>query len=175
MGNPDVVLVKDLINTDEPSWNNSILNTHFLSIDKDQIECIPLINLANDDEIIWHFNQDGNYTVRSGYQAIQNWKITTISEPSNSNIETNLWKKLWTIHTIPRHKMILWRVLNNTLPLRSELGKRGILCNPLCPRCNSKIESMEHVFMTCPKITRIWFGSQLNLRITDQPISNFQD
>lgn len=29
--------------------------------------------------------------------------------------------------------------------------------------------------MTCPKITRIWFGSQLNLRITDQPISNFQD
>lgn len=29
--------------------------------------------------------------------------------------------------------------------------------------------------MTCPKITRIWFGSQLNLRIMDQPISNFQD
>lgn len=71
--------------------------------------------------------------------------------------------------------MILWRVLNNSLPLRSELGKRGIHCNPLCPRCNSKIESMEHVFMTCPKTTKIWFGSQLNLRITNQPITSFQE
>lgn len=29
--------------------------------------------------------------------------------------------------------------------------------------------------MTCPYITRTWFGTQLNLRINNQPITNFVD
>lgn len=29
--------------------------------------------------------------------------------------------------------------------------------------------------MTCPKISRTWFGFQLSIRITDHPISDFKD
>lgn len=82
-------------------------------------------------------------------------------------------KKLWALKTIPRHKNFLWRVINNSLPLRSELGKRGIQCSPLCPHCNSKIEDINHAFMTCSYITRVWYGSQLNINIDKSPITNF--
>lgn len=47
--------------------------------------------------------------------------------------------------------------------------------SPLCPRCNEKIETLEHVFVTCSKITRTWFGSQLNLKILDHQITNLTD
>jgi hypothetical protein len=79
------------------------------------------------------------------------------------------------LHTIPRHKMLLWRILNNALPLRVSLEKRGVHCSPLCPRCNAKLETQNHVFMECPLITRTWFGSPLNLRILNQPINNYSD
>lgn len=71
--------------------------------------------------------------------------------------------------------MLIWRILNKALPLRSELEKRGIQCSPLCPRCNAKLETSTHTFMTCPMINRTWFGSNLNLKILNQPISDFSD
>jgi len=60
--------------------------------------------------------------------------------------------------------------------VRSELNKRGTRCTPLCPRCESRIETLdEHAFMTCPYVTRTWFGSPLNLKITEQQIPDFKD
>jgi hypothetical protein len=76
-----------------------------------------------------------------------------------------LWQKLWKINTIPRHKTLLWRILNNSLPIRNELHTRGVNCSLLCPRCNSKLETLTHLFMDCPLSERVWFGSQLSINI----------
>lgn len=100
--------------------------------------------------------------LKSGYQAIQQWKANHVV-PTSSNILN------------PRHKTILWRILNNALPIRSELEKRGIFCSPLYPRCNSKVETLDHIFMNCCHIYKTWFGSKLNIKILDQPITNFFD
>lgn len=128
LGLPNLKYVKDLINSDDSSRNMEKLNQHFLPIDTIQIEQIPLINTNNTDEPMWMFESNGIYTVSSGYQAIQSWKHNSTTSPSTSSKDTTLWKKLWATHTIPRHKMIFWRILNNFLPLRSELSKRGIQC-----------------------------------------------
>jgi hypothetical protein len=69
----------------------------------------------------------------------------------------------------------MWRILHNSLPVRTELNKKGVRCSILCPRCNSKTESITHIFMQCPKVARIWFGSSLTIKFPDQPNPNFID
>jgi len=103
---------------------------------------------------MWMFEPDGQYVVKSGYRALQFWKNIDQLQPSTSSTSTKVWDKIWKIHSIPRHKIILWRVLNNALPVRYELIKRRIRASLLCPRCNSKIETLTHTFMTCHMVSR---------------------
>ena len=50
---------------------------------------------------MWMYDKTGNYTVKSGYSAIQTWKIQDNHNPSTS---TNN-HKLWSLYTIPRRKI----------------------------------------------------------------------
>jgi hypothetical protein len=70
---------------------------------------------------MWIGDQHGTYTVKSGYQVLQNWNKINSENPSTSDSKSPIWKKLWDFHTIPRHKMLLWRILNKALPLKNEL------------------------------------------------------
>lgn len=124
---------------------------------------------------MWMFEQEGNYSVKSGYEAIQLWKASSNIGPSTSTFDNNVYQKLWKIKTIPRHKMILWRIINGTLPVRAELNHRGVNCPILCPRCNSSVETINHLFMKCSNTGKVWFGSQLSLRMENLPIRNFSD
>jgi 5-carboxymethyl-2-hydroxymuconate isomerase len=76
---------------------------------------------------------------------------------------------------MPRHKMLLWRIINNSLPVRAELNERGVQCPILCPRCNSKVETTTHLFMHCPNSEKVWFGSQLAIRMPNIPNHSFSD
>jgi hypothetical protein len=175
MENSNLRYVKDLISPEGSPWKSSIIQDTFLPIDQESIEQIPLVNTLTKDTIMWMYEPHGNYTVKSGYQALQSWKISNSDSPSSSGNSSDIWKKLWFIHTIPRHKMLTWRILNNALPTISALEKKGIQCSFLCPKCNAKIEDTNHIFMSCPNIIRAWFGSALNLQIKDQPINHFSD
>jgi hypothetical protein len=70
--------------------------------------------------------------------------------------------------------MLIWRILQRALPVRSELNKRGVPCNILCPRCLLKEETIEHVFMNCQHADRIWFGSKLGIKF-DHRHTNFPE
>jgi hypothetical protein len=125
---------------------------------------------------MWMYESNGIYSVKSGYQAIKSWQAQqNHTSIPNCSSETKVWKKLWALRTIPRHKVMLWRILHKSLPVRSELNKRGVPCSILCPRCNSKMETITHSFMTCPNIHRTWFGSSLTIKFLDQPNPNFID
>jgi len=69
--NSQVRMVKDLILTNPLRWNSDYLNTHFLNIDKEHIEQIPLIGSSHKDELMWMFEPNGVYSVKSGYRAIK--------------------------------------------------------------------------------------------------------
>jgi hypothetical protein len=88
-----------------------------------------------EDTLMWPHSKDGAYTVRSGYNLMVKWQEA--SNPSSTNTHNNnkIWKKLWSLPTIPRHKALLWRIIQRYIPVRGELGKRGITCPIDCPRC----------------------------------------
>ena len=65
--------------------------------------------------------------------------------------------------TIPRHKALIWRIIQQAIPVRSALSKRGVQCLILCPRCLQKEETINHVFMDCHHTSKIWFGLKLGV------------
>ena len=60
--------------------------------------------------------------------------------------------------------MILWKICNNCLPVRSELQKRNNRTPGLCIFCNKEEETLEHLFLQC-FARAVWFASDLTLRM----------
>lgn len=85
---------------------------------------------------------------------------------TNSNPHNLIWKKIWSLRTIPRHKTLLWRIANKSIPVRSALNHRGIQCSILCPICLQGEETISHLFMECDRVTRVWFGSNLGIKFS---------
>lgn len=140
-------------------WKTDLIDNIFLEFEGNQIKQIPLVNKDIEDQLMWMGTQDVNYTVKSGYATIQQWKNNNQPSNSSGNSLSQMWKKLSYINTIPRHQIIIWRILNKAIPVRDELMSRGIKCPMLCPRCNMKVESINHAFMSFKRVTKVWFGS----------------
>jgi hypothetical protein len=172
--NQNVDKVCDLIATTPKSWNTTVINQNFMPFESSLIHQIPLINETVMDQLMWPHSREGNYTVKSGYNLLKLWQESTNPNSSNYNRQNNIWKKLWNLPTIPRHKMLLWRILQRALPVRSELNQRGVPCNILCPRCLLKEETIEHVFVQCQHADMIWFGSKLGIKF-DHNHTNFPE
>jgi len=127
-----------------------------------------------EDDIVWSGTKDGNYSVKSGYHAIKSWEDlarTNNSGPSNTN--DTVWTNLWHLNIPPKYIHLIWRILNNGLPVKTNLVKRGIKSDSLCPRCNRSPETVSHTFMDCDWSQRVWFASSLNINFTTSAYNNF--
>jgi len=124
---------------------------------------------------MWMYLDIGDYTVKTGYRAIQQWKTNRDQGSSNSEMMESIWKKVWGLDTIPMHRMLIWRILNNALPVRDSLEKKGINCSLLCPRCKAGIETIDHLFRKCELTKRNFFGSQLGIIRQDEFDTNFNE
>ncbi|KAK2382213.1 Ribonuclease H superfamily protein [Trifolium repens] len=67
--------------------------------------------------------------------------------------------------------MLLWRIMQEAIPVKSALNHRGVQCQILCPRCFQKEETIDHIFMKCHHATRIWFGSKLGVNFSNCNLS----
>jgi hypothetical protein len=85
---------------------------------------IPITNINYQDELCWPKTTDGTYTVKSGCHAIKEWDNKT-GDPSTSgsNNDNPCWGKNWMQNIPPKHNHLVWRILNNALPVRDNLNK----------------------------------------------------
>lgn len=143
-------MVKDLLTNNPFDWNYNLIQEKFLPIDSNQIIKLPIIQQSKEDELMWMYDKSGNYTVKSGYATIQSWKKRDDKEPSTSSNNDVLWNKLWHTHTIPRHRMLLWLVINNSPSLRVELNKKGVHCSILCPYVNIRSKLLHTYSCSVP-------------------------
>jgi hypothetical protein len=116
---------------------------------------------------MWPHAKDGNYSVKTGYNYLKQRLDAASPSSANNNNSDKTWKRLWSLYTIPRHKILLWRITQRAIPVRSELSKRGVLCNILCPRCLLKEETIDHAFMQCQHASKIWFDSKLGINFNN--------
>jgi hypothetical protein len=167
--------VKELMIPETRWWNRQLVNNTFLPFEAEQILQIPIMNISRDDVFTWPRSRDGEYTVKSGYQAIKDWNEDN-NNPSTSytNKPNPTWQKLWKMKIPPKHSSLIWRILNNALPVTHNLRKRGINCYPLCYKCKDGTEDQDHVFSKCIWAQQIWFASPLTVRFVN-PNQSFSD
>ncbi|KAL8496802.1 hypothetical protein ACS0TY_020469 [Phlomoides rotata] len=87
------------------------------------------------NKVIWHFSNNGSYTVKSAYKAASTLVI-------NDGIEGKVeWKKLWNLKIPPKLKSWYWRVCRNFLPTRERLWEKGLHISPICVMCQYGVET----------------------------------
>ena len=94
--NPKIKMIKDLIldAPPPPRWNQALIEHTFLPSEGSQIQQIPITHVRTQDSIIWMFFENGEYTIKTGYQVIQVWKRNGDQGASNSDFMDTIWKKL---------------------------------------------------------------------------------
>ncbi|KAJ1391634.1 Ribonuclease H-like superfamily [Sesbania bispinosa] len=69
----------------------------------------------------------------------------------------------------------MWRFLQGTLPVRSNLIRRGINCDTRCIWCGDNSETDDHLFRDCPRAVSTWAQSSLKLQVQSLPIGPFRN
>jgi hypothetical protein len=168
--------VSDLINEKSGEWKTQLIGQTCYPMEAAHIISIPLINTHQEDVISWIGTKDGLYSVKSGYQAIMEWNDNKTGQSTSSYNGTNTrWKKLWSLDVPPKQAHLIWRILNNFIPVKENLLKHGIRCVPLCSYCNKKVESINHIFLDCDWARQVWFASPLTINMENMEIKNLPD
>ncbi|PNY14022.1 ribonuclease H [Trifolium pratense] len=82
---------------------------------------------------------------------------------------------LWELNVAPKHSHFLWRALNEAIPVKGNLFKKGVKCDPLCPRCFNHVETIHHAFLDCVWAKQLWFSSTLTINLNHCHYTNLHD
>lgn len=152
-------LVKDLIDPVTSTWDITSLRATFAPHLIDEILKIQISPLASPKILFWIPSKSGNYSSKSAYLVAQSNRF------SNNPTSCFNWKRLWNAKLHNRHKLLLWRILNNVLPSKAKLNSLFSTSDLYCYFCNSNLENLDHLFINCPFIQQMWFISKWNYRI----------
>ena len=94
-------------------WGVELLREIFSPRDAQAITSIPLSSKSPPDSLIWHWDNHGNYMVKSGYR-IARW----LSLHGNLSSRPIAWNMLWDLSIPPKIKLYLWYACKGCLPTR---------------------------------------------------------
>ncbi|GJZ37223.1 RNA-directed DNA polymerase, eukaryota, reverse transcriptase zinc-binding domain protein [Tanacetum coccineum] len=131
-------------------WRRSDLSGRAVNDVHNLSDLVQYFRLKKDtkDTCKWRLNDGGSFTVK-GLRDLVDSKIL---ELTGSIFETS-WCKL-----IPKKVCIfVCRLYHKRIPTLIVLDNMGIdLHSVLCPCCEESSESLDHCFVTCPKVKPIW-------------------
>lgn len=167
--------VSELIN-EKHEWDEELIRQNFLRVDAEQITRIPLPRQPNPDQVVWHYDKKGEYSVKSGYQLAL--KMKTPDMASCSEEKQNFWKAIWYLQIPEKVKIFMWRAFNDLLPTMENLWKRKVVQFPRCQRCYGMGESIFHALFACKVSKKTWqltcFGEEMGLCKNKDVCSLFQ-
>ncbi|KAL1293347.1 hypothetical protein AAHE18_19G066400 [Arachis hypogaea] len=109
-------IVRELMNDEGSSSDARKIKDTFMEFETQQILQISLPITTQSDKFYWRFTRNGEFK-----------------------------KRLCKAKAHPRAINCVWRLMNNSLPTRLNLQKRGVNCTALCPRCWKKEETETHL------------------------------
>ncbi|KAH9657894.1 putative reverse transcriptase/RNA-dependent DNA polymerase [Citrus sinensis] len=131
-----------------------MINQSFARMDADIIKSILLPRTPQEDEIIWHYDRKGLYSVKSGYQLAL--KIKFPEPPTSSAGASQEWQNLWKLNLPGKIKIFVWKAAKTFLPTAENLWRRKILQEPICTICKEGREDVFHALMECKLARKIW-------------------
>lgn len=121
-----------------------------------KLSLTPTGGVDKKDEMIWWMDKKGLFTVKSAYFLAQQLSNKTEASTSNTNHLDKDWRKFWKLKAIPKAKIGVWKMINDSIPSKMNIIKKGIQINPLCSFCRSFEESTKHILWECKVVKSIW-------------------
>lgn len=69
----------------EQQWNEKLICDHFRVEDAEAISQIPLPRRPKKDQLIWHYDKRGQYSLKSGYQVAMQIRFPNLLSCSTSS------------------------------------------------------------------------------------------
>ena len=111
----------------------------------------------------WHYNEDGLYTIRSGYWLGSHLPNHNGVLPTYGNVD--LKHQIWKTKAPMEMKHFLWRLLSRSLATGTNLKRRHVINDAQCRRYCGAEETEDHLFFECPHAKKIWRASGISNRI----------
>nr|GMD79784.1 uncharacterized protein LOC109154171 [Ipomoea batatas] len=137
------------------SWDEDVVKDLFEPSDVPRILATP-VSPDSRDEWRWRDDIRGIYSVRQGYRL-----LTPISAHADPQLQFVEWRKLWRLPVPPKVKNFLWRCMRYVLPVRETLKARHVWAGGGCPFCSFDMETMDHLFCSCPAVAQVWHDSSI--------------
>ncbi|KAK0580330.1 hypothetical protein LWI29_000723 [Acer saccharum] len=146
--------VADLLDHNCRWWDIDKLDRLLLPCDKEIVQTIPVSWLGGEDFLAWHYEKNGEYSVRSGYNLALEQKIS--ASVSNPGMANRWWNILWKLQLPPKVKIFVWRACWNAFPSLQNLWKRKVVVSPMCNSCPSSVETSGHAIFWCKAAKECW-------------------
>lgn len=172
---PSHSVVADLIS--DQQWKEDVIAQNFMEDDAARILSIPLPRSPQLDQLMWHFDKHGNYSVKSGYQVAL--KLKFAEEASSSDKSKTNWEVIWSKEIPEKIKVFMWRAVKNLPPTACNLWKRKVIMEPICCRCQNGSEDIFHALMRCKHAMKVWklteFYQQIKFLAQQDMLSALQE
>jgi hypothetical protein len=115
---------------------------------------------TNQDDIVWKWNADGVFTVKSCYNFI-----------NDGGIRCAFTRIIWKAKIPEKVKIFIWLATKNRILTTENLKKRGWVGRDSCSLCNEAEETNFHILITCPFTQSLWQKILPKLNISEPPTS----
>ncbi|CAN1787158.1 Putative ribonuclease H protein At1g65750 [Linum perenne] len=132
-------------------WDVGLIKELFQQEDVEAILRIPMTHGDEEDRIIWHYGQLGEYSIKTAYKLYMASAVGREGLRSQGN-----WNAIWKLQLPPKVKHFLWRLARGVLPLRRNLWLRRISVPGECGLCGQEAENEFHVFLHCAVAADCW-------------------
>ncbi|OMO50989.1 reverse transcriptase [Corchorus capsularis] len=168
-------MLEEIRNKEDRSWQLDSIRALIMDKSADAIEMIPLGSEMKEDRLIWPFNSDGRYSVKSGYHSAKDQMEKQANRSSSSShiVNDNVWRSVWKTTGPNKVRNFLWKAVINRLPTAEGLWKRRINNSPMCPICQQKEETTEHALLLSDWTEKVWFGMDFGYKIDKRAITTF--
>ncbi|XP_074305970.1 uncharacterized protein LOC141641196 [Silene latifolia] len=149
-------------------WNQQFIRLLFDEETTNRILAIHVRPNQVEDDSIWSFTKTGEYSVKSGYGILCNDLFASKAsalDKSRMNVKRKDFcrTRLWHLPGPQSWKILVWKILSNSLPVGVEFEKRHLSWESSCCLCHTFVESIDHIFKDCEVAARIWAGSSLGV------------
>ncbi|XP_021744937.1 uncharacterized protein LOC110710901 [Chenopodium quinoa] len=75
------------------------------------------------------------------------------------------WKSIWRTELPQKIKLFAWRAIRDIVAAKSNLARRGMNVDQLCPLCGECNECTLHMLVKCGDAKKVWYISPLRLEV----------
>lgn len=113
------------------------------------------------NRLIWVPTSSGEFAVPSAYRTNNNARFSF-----SSRLDKKVWESLWSSCLHERHKLLLWKILNNVLPTKDRIKAFVPVIDLCCFLCRFGVESLDHLIFEFPFAVICWMRSPWQIHIS---------